>query len=249
MRHSINGGSEPATLPGADVLRRSEISKAYGVSRWLALFLALSLAGGAPALAQTTDAPDPGSATPLAEPRSPIDRTRYLIPRDQLSTQESDPYLFLGRVMDNSRPRWNDYKRAIKDYPTVLSCLARDQRDKERPDLLQFDWQGLNKRIEMEVCLFRVFRSLKDPKLIEDWLVSFEFKFLGYRPTGLINALEVTRLDANWTGEQYYATTGANELFPLMTWRILPRASIFSLAVFFDQNADITDISLAPIVK
>ncbi len=215
MRHSINGGSEPATLPGADVLRRSEISKAYGVSRWLALFLALSLAGGAPALAQTTDAPDPGSATPLAEPRSPIDRTRYLIPRDQLSTQESDPYLFLGRVMDNSRPRWNDYKRAIKDYPTVLSCLARDQRDKERPDLLQFDWQGLNKRIEMEVCLFRVFRSLKDPKLIEDWLVSFEFKFLGYRPTGLHQRARGNQTGCKLDGRAVLCDDRGKRAFPL----------------------------------
>lgn len=60
---------------------------------------------------------------------------------DYLSDQKGDPFRFQGRVVDKEHPRWREYRRAIRRYPDVQSCLAAGEQNKTSPNLLAFDWR------------------------------------------------------------------------------------------------------------
>ncbi len=97
------------------------------------------------------------------------------IPYVRLAKQETEPFLFLGKVVDENHPRYGDYKRALRRLPDVRSCLTTDERDKPQPDLRQIDWEAIGNVREMEVCVFRIASSIEDIETIKIWFQHHDF--------------------------------------------------------------------------
>ena len=141
--------------------------------RALGVVTAVALAGGA--LAQEFQRPPD-----LTLEDRPVPLEAFRVPRDRLATQDSHPFLLLGRVMDETHPRWSEFRSAIRSYPDVDPCLEEEQRGTAEPDLLAFDWNSIRREAAMEVCLFRVFQSLREPELIEAWVLRKGFRTWGF---------------------------------------------------------------------
>lgn len=109
----------------------------------------------------------------------PVDPSAFLVPRYALSTQDSDPFMFVGRIMDESRPRWDEFEDTLAAFPDTSSCLLPGERGKDVQNLLAFNWKAMESLTEIEVCVFRVARSLPDPELLEDWLSSQGYRVIG----------------------------------------------------------------------
>jgi hypothetical protein len=71
------------------------------------------------------------------------DTSAFLIPRDQLATQDSDPFMLAGRVMDETRPRWAEFEDTLAAFPDTSSCLLPEERGKDVQNLLAFDWKAM----------------------------------------------------------------------------------------------------------
>lgn len=99
---------------------------------------------------------------------------------DHLANQETDPFMFSGNLMNGEHARWPQYRRAIGQFQDVRDCLVDEERGKDNPNLLLIDWQHLKKRRNIEVCLFRIFRSLNSISLIRKWLEFHEFQNIRY---------------------------------------------------------------------
>jgi hypothetical protein len=128
----------------------------------IAFFLFVAASSG---LAQT-DLPTEPPTTIVADPSA------FLIPRDQLSTQASDPYLFMGRVMDRFQKRWSEFEPFITRFPDTSSCLLPEERGRDEQNLLNFDWKAMKGLQDIEVCVFRVAHSLDDVQLLRAWLTA-----------------------------------------------------------------------------
>lgn len=108
---------------------------------------------------------------------------------EQLSNQSSAPFLFLGRIMNETRPRWQDYRQSINQYSDVRFCLEESEQLREAPNLLKFDWEGISGRASTEVCLFRIMKSLNDVDRMENWFSYFGFSTqLSLKKNGSRNA-------------------------------------------------------------
>ena len=118
-----------------------------------------------PAMAQT-GLPEKSPAAIVFDPSA------FLVPRDQLSTQDSDPFLFISRVMDSSQPRWAEFEPSIARFPDTSSCLMQDERTSDVQNLLNFDWKAMESLHDIEVCMFRVAHSLDDVQLLRAWLTA-----------------------------------------------------------------------------
>jgi hypothetical protein len=95
--------------------------------------------------------------------------------------QESQPFRFLGEIMDRDHPRWRTYARPIARYPGPRECLLPEEANLERPSLLAFDWQGPRRLSDLDVCLFRVFAALGSPEEVRAWLRHFGFQVSAFR--------------------------------------------------------------------
>lgn len=144
-----------------------------------------------------------------------------VIEYDHLSNQTAEPFLFLGYVMDSEQARWKQFRKAIRDYPDVQSCLTKEERDKENPNLLKLDWERVGYSSGAEVCIFRISRSLADLERIKSWLSFHEFRVLGYnryRSEGFVSTREnqpVGVVHAYWTNQQF------RERKPSLLWRLI----------------------------
>lgn len=128
---------------------------------------------------------------------------------DHLSKQESEPFLFLGKVMDADHPRWHQYRRTLGSYTNVRDCLVLDEQNKAKPNLLMLDWHRVGAGSGAEICIFRIARSLNDIDRIKKWLEYHAFlvgekrlRYVGnYLPS--LKTMPVANLTAWWTREQY----------------------------------------------
>lgn len=93
----------------------------------------------------------------------------FRVPREELSSQDTDPFLFLGSVMDRDHAQWNRYGPAIRRRPDTLSCLRPEERDAERPNLLAYDWHRVQQH---EVCLFRIATTLGSVERVRAWMAA-----------------------------------------------------------------------------
>ncbi len=92
------------------------------------------------------------------------------IPYVRLSKQETEPFLFLGKVVDEDHPRYGDYRAALSRFPDVRSCLTEEEREKPQPDLRQVEWGGIRDTRDIDVCVFRIATSVKAIDIIKEWL-------------------------------------------------------------------------------
>jgi hypothetical protein len=202
--------------------------------RALGVVTAVALAGGA--LAQEFQRPPD-----LTLEDRPVPLEAFRVPRDRLATQDSHPFLLLGRVMDETHPRWSEFRSAIRSYPDVDPCLEEEQRGTAEPDLLAFDWNSIRREAAMEVCLFRVFQSLREPELIEAWVLRKGFRTWGFDSDPRARPYMRRILGASWTPEQYGSQVLAGRpLRPVLEF--LSIAYAYSLTVYIGDNGQITTI-------
>lgn len=102
------------------------------------------------------------------------------VPYTHLATQETDPFLFIGKVMNEDHPRYHQFKRALRKFPDVRSCLIPEEQEKQRPDLRQIDWSAIGEFKEINVCVFRIATSIDDVEGIRKW-----FRYHGFRLSNL----------------------------------------------------------------
>ena len=98
------------------------------------------------------------------------------IPYVRLAKQETEPFLFLGKVMDEDHPRFHQYRTALRRFPSVRSCLITKERETAQPDLRQIDWHAISDVQEIEVCVFRTASSIEEVETIKTWLRHHDYR-------------------------------------------------------------------------
>ncbi len=150
---------------------------------------------------------------------------------DHLSTQDVEPFLFLGRVVDSDHPRWRQYRKAIRKFPDVQSCLAKEEQMKENPNLLKLDWKRVGYGSSAEVCIFRISRSLGTLDRIQSWMSYHDFRVVGYSRYRSENFVPtrvnqpVGNVAGYWSVEQY------RERNPTLLWRFFEFDLIYSYGI------------------
>lgn len=135
---------------------------------------------------------------------------------------------------------------AVKKYATVQACLISSEQNTVTPDLRLIDWDKINTRAELEVCLWRIFSSLKYPEPILDWLDFHRAKQNGSENREVFdvyprNSFKNLKFDLNrgyrsrhGLGNDYVVAFGWNKKTPFKDEQALPFAYFFSVSVSFD---------------
>lgn len=192
-----------------------------------------------------------------ADPKS-IDLEAFLIPRDELSTQVSEPFKLAGRVIDESQPRWDEFKEALATFPDTPSCLLPEERSKEVQNLLAFDWKAMRYLTEIDICIWRIATTLNDIDLMRDWLAAQGFSG-SYNTLSCDNAVRtpITSLRSPYCSvggvmsiEDFEEKTSTYDNMSFLTrwfWRgISERASI---TITYDYNMRVNNTSSGVISK
>jgi hypothetical protein len=186
------------------------------------------------------------------------DISAFLIPRDQLATQDSDPFMLAGRVMDETRPRWAEFEDTLAAFPDTSSCLLPEERGKDVQNFLAFDWKAMRYLTEIDVCVWRIATTLDDIDLMRDWLALQGFSG-SYNTQSCDNAVRtpITTERSSFCGiggvmsiEDFDSKTSAYKNMSFLTrwfWRgISQRASI---TVSYNYNMHVRGISAGIISK
>ncbi|SLN55696.1 hypothetical protein PEL8287_02978 [Roseovarius litorisediminis] len=134
---------------------------------------------------------------------------RCTLEYDYLANQETDPFLFNGREINEKHPRWHQFQEAVEEYTHTRQCLVPTEQGKDKPNLLLLDEHAIGTGRGAEVCIYRIMRSLNDVNRIEAWLTYHDFKFgekrwvvdENYIPRFKTKA--VSKITAWWTIERY----------------------------------------------
>ena len=102
------------------------------------------------------------------------------MPVGQVVTQESAPFRFLGKIVDEDHPQWSNYKRSIKRYHSPIDCLSEREQQEETANLVALDWKRVGTGRGAEVCIFRILSSLEDRDDILFWLEAHDFATRGF---------------------------------------------------------------------
>ncbi|MDA5556193.1 hypothetical protein [Shimia sp. MMG029] len=163
---------------------------------------------------------------------------------DYLSDQNTDPFLIQGKLLDETHPRWKEYRRVVKRYPNVRSCLVREEANKTDPNLLKLDWRRVGAHRGAQVCVFRIANSLGTVERIRNWLVYHDFARIRSHP----NVSErfrlphpnypVSRISGWWTVEQYRE---ANPSLLRSTFGIDVILK-FSLSIYFNEDGKVVGV-------
>jgi len=86
---------------------------------------------------------------------------------DHLSSEKAEPYISFGKP-----PVRDEELYAIKQFPDVRSCLVLAEKSKDRPDLRKIDWNRMNTKFDIKVCMFRIFSSYQTSIRVKQWFVS-----------------------------------------------------------------------------
>lgn len=176
-------------------------------------------------------------AIALTLPTSAISQhSQNLVPKfAYLADQESDPFMFLGKVMNPSHPQWKRYRRPLKKYASVEDCLEGADGN---ADALSFSWDTLKDEKARNICTFRAFRSLGSIENISAWLSANHFYVgelrrrmkAGSRRTNTDKPVKV--LTAHWTVEQYRMHWPSL----LSSWLGLEQILSFEIQVYFSED-------------
>ncbi len=163
-----------------------------------------------------------------------------------LSNQTNAPFRFLGKIVDKAHPRHQDYRGSIKKFPDATPCLDESEQQAERPNLLKLDWSGVGRRTNLEVCLFRILRSLDDVDAIREWLAFHDFEVRGpvkrhsdnYSPRFEDEAIFL--IDAGWS------TAESMKRRPSLLWRIFGTTFVrgTSLWIGISESGDVVGVSV-----
>ncbi|MCW3783892.1 hypothetical protein [Defluviimonas salinarum] len=101
---------------------------------------------------------------------------------DHLSSQDTEPFRFGGKVINKDSPRWREFRRSIQKYQSVEDCPGLQAQEGNDPAWLSFDWRAVGSTADLQVCLFRIAASLDGPSEISKWLSVFGFENLELLP-------------------------------------------------------------------
>ena len=142
-----------------------------------AIFLSAILANAAhPQSFDSTSESTSATQDPML--RSKVDFEQF----DEPTSQETHPFLFFGRVMDQTHPRWREYQQSIDNFPDLQSCLTGQKRTASDPYLYSIDWARMRRLQDIDVCVFRIAASYESPQEMEQWLLG-----QGYVSSGLVH--------------------------------------------------------------
>ena len=169
------------------------------------------------------------------------------IPYVRLAKQETEPFLFQGKVVDVNHPRYGYYRQALRGFPDVRSCLTTDERDKPQPDLRQIDWDAIHDVQEISVCVFRIASSIEDVEAIRTWLRYHDFS------VGKGSRIRRENYVPKYETESMF---GFSAILTIEKFRkIVPRSWFarligfeggrsFSLSISFSQNGQVVGVGL-----
>ncbi len=170
---------------------------------------------------------------------------------NHLANQETDPFLFLGKVVDKLHPRWMRYWLALWQYPNVKSCLEKSEREKKEPNLLKLDWDRVGTGSGAEVCVFRLASSLGSADRTLTWLQYQKFRFRGLNRRGSQNfqprfdTEPIYQVTARWSIEQY-REVNPSWLSSLTGYELINE---YRLILSFDQYSKISGVSVSTPTK
>jgi hypothetical protein len=93
-----------------------------------------------------------------------------LKPVENLTSQDTRPFLFSGFDMTPESPRWHQFRKPIARFDDARPCLMKEERSKPVVDLTKIDWKNLKSLPEQQVCIFRIMTTLDDPEAAAVWL-------------------------------------------------------------------------------
>lgn len=146
--------------------------------------------------------------------------------------------------MDETHPRWREFKRAIKNYPDTHSCLIRDEVNTSKPNLLKLDWKRVGTGRSAEVCIFRIAKSLSTVERIRTWLEYHRFSKIQYKrrfPDDRIlrnPGMGVARVGGWWRIEKYRAVNPS--LLKSVFGLDLVRS--YKLGIYFNEFGTVTHV-------
>lgn len=114
-----------------------------------------------------------------------------------LSDEESDPYQSISPIITDS------LKKALARFPNTKSCLIEEEHSEDRVDLRLIDWRQFKHKDELNVCLWRIFKSLNSTEAVEKWLT-----FQGFR----ISKSDITRKKQSYDTDTYERQTSVTPM-------------------------------------
>ncbi len=171
----------------------------------------------------------------------------------KLSYEALSPFKRGGKAvleLPHDHQLYRDYHHAIKQFPSVRSCLYSEEQYKNQPNLTRIDWDKIDVKEDAEVCLFRIADSYEEPEEMENW---FYFQGIPYKPTKQHSQVDESRhiLSANWAtrlhGPLYYPNIFAK-------WLInspIPLIKVWgeSLSVYYNEDNSIHSTHASRTVK
>ncbi|MGR3341652.1 MAG: hypothetical protein ACU0DI_00180 [Paracoccaceae bacterium] len=175
-----------------------------------------------------------------------------MVQNSNLSSQDTDPFLFLGKLVDESHPRFGDYKRAIKRFSHVRQCYEPGDSSLTELDLLKFEWKKPKGRWQLEVCLFRIATSLGDSAALREWL-----DYHGFFVTEVARARSekfkprfendpVYNISAVWSAGQYREILRPSILAKIIGFDFVRR---FSIVFLLSDTKKVVGVSASPIME
>ncbi|MGR3291240.1 MAG: hypothetical protein ACU0C9_08620, partial [Paracoccaceae bacterium] len=169
-----------------------------------------------------------------------------------LSSQDTDPFLFLGKLVDEGHPRYGDYKRAIKRFSHVRQCYEPGDSSSTELDLLNFDWRKPNGRRQLEVCLFRIATSHGDSAALREWLDYHEFfvtevartRSQKFKPR--FENDPVYNISAVWSAGQYREILRPSIIAKIIGFDAVQR---FSVVFQLSETKKVVGVSASPIME
>jgi len=170
---------------------------------------------------------------------------------DHLANQETNPFLFNGKAVDEKHQKWGKYRKNLRRYPDVRDCLLEAERSEKAPNLLMIDWEGVGTSENASVCVFRIAASLGDIERTQAWLA-----YQGFRFSGISRRVSKTfvpdhenypvyTVTASWTVDRYRELNPS--LFAAITGYDLVQS--YQLVLTFDQNQKIAGVSVVTPTK
>ena len=93
-----------------------------------------------------------------------------------VSNQDSNPFLFYGKVVDQDHPRYNDFLKSFRKFPSATQCWKNTSDT--NPNIstsFDFDWSKIRSSEDLEVCLFHLFSSFSDVQVVKRWMTNAGF--------------------------------------------------------------------------
>ena len=169
------------------------------------------------------------------------------IPHQHISNETDEPFMFLGKVVNDGHPRHSDYDDALRKFRRTQACLISSERMAQTPNLLKIDWANLRGRHDLEVCLFRIFRSLGNLEAIRAWLEFHAFEVRGptrvvgenYRPRNECEPLY--SFGGSWDSDE------AMRHRPSLLWRLTGLTLIHgtSVNIGLSESGELVDVRVS----